>query len=67
MTISSKILCDADFVIALFLDTDSNHQKAFDIYNSIDSSLFVILNITIYEVATLLSRFLPQSEAIYTL
>ena len=67
MTTNYKILCDADFIIALFVDTDSNHQKAMRTYNSNSNDSFLILNITIYEVATVLSRILPQSEAIYTL
>ena len=67
MTTNYKILCDADFIIALFVDTDSNHQKAMRTYNSNSNGSFLILNITIYEVATVLSRILPQSEAIYTL
>ena len=67
MTTSSKILCDADFIIALFITTDSNHQKACDLYDTYDFEQFFVMNITMYEVATVLSRLLPQSEAVTAL
>jgi predicted nucleic acid-binding protein len=63
----SKILCDADFLIALFVQDDSNHKKAFEIYNSFDSSYFVFTNLAIYETATVLSRKLEHDDAIFTL
>ncbi len=67
MTTNSKILCDADFVISLFIDIDSNHAKATNIFERYNFEDFIILNITLYEVATVLSRILPQNEAIEAL
>jgi predicted nucleic acid-binding protein len=67
ISMNNKILCDADFIIALFVDHDSNYIKATKLYNATDNSLFIVTNITIYEVATVLSRKLSQSEAVYTL
>jgi predicted nucleic acid-binding protein len=64
---TTKILCDADFLIALFTKQDSTHQKALDLYNSHDSDCFTVMNLTIYEVATVLSRKMQQDKAIYTL
>lgn len=67
MITNSKILCDADFIIALLLDTDSNHAKALELYNKFEFNQFFVMNITLYEVATVLSRLLPQFEAIEVL
>jgi predicted nucleic acid-binding protein len=57
----SKVIIDADFLIALYIDTDSNHSKAMEIYDRLDD--LIVLNLTIYEVATVLSRLLTHSEA----
>ena len=59
------ILCDADFLIALYVDKDSNHQKATEIYSQFEN--FSILNITFYEVATVLSRLFDHELAKSTL
>jgi predicted nucleic acid-binding protein len=65
MIFNNKILCDADFLIGLFLDDDSNHQKSIDIYKEYSETHdFVVLNLTKYEFATVLSRKLPQALAI---
>jgi predicted nucleic acid-binding protein len=62
---TTKILCDADFLIALLLKEDSNHLKAVGLYNKYSENYeFVFLSITKYEIATVLSRKLPQKEAI---
>lgn len=58
---TSTVLMDADFLIALYIDTDSNHQKAMNLYDNFDN--FVVLNLTLYEVATVLSRLFQHSEA----
>jgi len=60
-TDGKTVLMDADFLIALYIDTDSNHVKAFNSYTQYDS--FRVLNLTIYEVATVLSRLLSHNEA----
>ena len=59
------ILCDADFLIGLYVDKDSNHQKATEIYSQFEN--FSILNITFYEVATVLSRLFDHQIAKDTL
>lgn len=61
----TKILCDADFLIALLLKEDSNHAKAINLYcKHSDNYEFVFLSITKYEIATVLSRKLQQKEAV---
>jgi predicted nucleic acid-binding protein len=59
---NAKIILDSDFVIALYLPSDSNHVKAFNIYQQYDD--YSILSINLYEIATVLSRLLNQDEAI---
>ena len=62
---SNQIICDTDFIIGLYLEQDSNHSKAITIYNKYSQSHnLIILNLTKYEVATVLSRKLPQELAI---
>ncbi len=62
---TTKILCDADFLIGLYLNADSNHDKANLILEQFKSTCeFVVLNLTRYEFATVLSRKLPQANAI---
>ncbi len=58
----SKTLCDTDFLIALQFGNESTHQQAFNIFQKFDN--FVVSNITFWEVATVLSRKLNQSEAV---
>ena len=65
MTSSNKILCDADFLIGLFLIDDSNFDNATAIYEKFSNTHnFIVLNLTKYEFATVLSRKLPQDLAI---
>ena len=65
MTFNSKILCDADFLVGLFLSDDANHQKSIDIYEKYsDTHDFIVLNLTKYEFATVLSRKLNHNLAI---
>ncbi len=63
--INKTILCDTDFLIALHLETDSTHSKAKEIFSKYDD--FVVLDITFWELATVLSRKLNQDQAILTL
>ena len=60
-----NILCDADFLIALYVNTDSNHAQATEIYNQ--NNNFAILNITLYEISTVLSRLFEHKIAKKTL
>ena len=63
MTINpKKVLCDTDFLISLFITNEPNYVLANSIFDKYDK--FFVLNITFYEVATVLSRKLTQSEAI---
>jgi predicted nucleic acid-binding protein len=61
----TKVLCDTDFIISLYLSEETTHAKAVQIFSG-DCEFFV-LNITLYEVATVLSRKLPQPQAIENL
>jgi predicted nucleic acid-binding protein len=62
---TTKIICDADFLVALLLKEDSNHYKAVDLYTKyFEICEFVFLSITKYEIATVLSRKLQQKDAI---
>ena len=63
--INKTLLCDTDFLISLQLATESTHQEAMEIYENNDE--FVVLNITFWEVATVLSRKLTQDQAVATL
>ncbi len=62
---SKTVLCDADFLIALCITNEPNHELAKKILAKYNQ--FVVLNITFYEVATVLSRKLIHPEAIDTL
>lgn len=56
--LSVKVLCDTDFLVALYITEDLNHAKANEILNKYNS--FIVTNITFYEVSTVLSRKLEQ-------
>lgn len=61
----NKIICDADFILALYLESDSNHDKVNTILSKyLQVSEFYVLNFTKYEVATVLSRLLPHPFAV---
>ena len=62
---SQTVLCDTDFLIALHLENDSTHLRAKEIFSNY--SYFVVLDITFWEIATVLSRKLNQDQAILTL
>ncbi len=55
------VILDADFLIALYIDTDSNHERALFLYDKIENCR--VLNLTIYEVATVLSRLFEHKIA----
>jgi predicted nucleic acid-binding protein len=62
---TSKILCDTDFLISLYIFEESTYEIANQIYaNHKINSEFWVTNITFYEVATVLSRKYPQPKAI---
>lgn len=60
--LSVTVLCDTDFLVALYIAEDLNHAKANEILNKYNS--FIVTNITFYEVLTVLSRKLEQLIAI---
>ncbi|MEI6728983.1 MAG: PIN domain-containing protein [bacterium] len=60
-----KVLCDTDFLLALHIEADSNHDKALEIFEKYAD--YSLTNLTIYECATVLSRLLPQDKAVFTL
>ena len=62
---NKTILCDTDFLVALHLETDSTHSRAKEIFSKYDN--FIVLDITFWELATVLSRKLNQDQAILTL
>ena len=62
---NKTVLCDTDFLISLHLETDSTHLKAKEIFSKYTD--FVVLDITFWELATVLSRKLNQDQAILTL
>ena len=51
------ILCDADFLIAFLLENDSNHIEAVEILNANIEADFVYLNLTEYELLTVLFSY----------
>jgi predicted nucleic acid-binding protein len=59
---TTTVILDSDFVIGMYLNTDSNNEKALAIYEKYQH--FCITNINLYEIATVLSRLLPQNEAV---
>jgi predicted nucleic acid-binding protein len=66
---TNKILCDSDFVISLLCEEESTYTQALLQYNTYfdNGAEFWIMNITLYEVATVLSRKFDQPRAIQTL
>ncbi len=60
----SKIICDTDFLISLHLSNESTHLEAKKIWEKNLDSEFYVLNLTKYEIATVLSRKLSQKEAV---
>lgn len=62
MTFMISFLCDTDFLISLHLANESTHTQAVNIFQKYNS--FLILDITLYEVATVLSRKLNHTDAI---
>ena len=58
----NSVICDTDFLISLHLENESTHQKAYELFQRHDN--FIVLNITFFEMATVLSRKLYQSEAV---
>jgi predicted nucleic acid-binding protein len=58
----NKVLCDTDFLISLYVVEDSTHKIANELYIKCDECY--VMNITLYEVATVLSRKLDQNLAV---
>ena len=59
-----NIILDSDFIFGFFINVDSNYDKARKWYaeNSLNSN-FILLNITKFEVITLVSRRYTQELA----
>jgi predicted nucleic acid-binding protein len=64
---TSTIICDTDFLIALLILEDINHDKAKKILVDNQTSTFIYSNLTKYELMTVLSRKLEQKLAIKAL
>ncbi|MFM7854712.1 MAG: type II toxin-antitoxin system VapC family toxin [Flammeovirgaceae bacterium] len=62
--IKNRIICDTDFLISLSVTNESTHQKALNLYQKNEDADFLVLNITMYEVATVLSRKFKQTQAV---
>jgi hypothetical protein len=60
---TNKILCDCDFIISLLCEEESTYPVAIQKYEAyFDTGVeFWVMNITLYEVATVLSRKFDQS------
>lgn len=61
---TKTILCDTDFLIALLIAEDVNHDKAREILDQNQDCDFIYSNLTKYELMTVLSRKLDQHLAI---
>jgi predicted nucleic acid-binding protein len=53
---NNKIICDTDFLISLAITNESTHQQANQLFTKYEDWEFLVLNLTKYEVATVLSR-----------
>ena len=58
-----RILIDADALVAIAKEDDSNHQKALEIASELKDSVFYITPFTIPEAATVLSYRVSQKAA----
>lgn len=60
------ILLDADALVALTLKFDSNHKKAVQIFNRLESQKreLLILNLALHEAATVISHRAGQAAAL---
>ena len=61
---SSKVLYDTDFLISLFIKTQSTHARAMQIFQHIKTYEPFILNLVKYELATVLSHKFSQQAAL---
>ena len=61
----TKYVIDSDFIVALVVTMDLNHEKAHAILDGLGNHhYFVYTNLIYYEVATVLSKRLPHHLAI---
>lgn len=58
-----KLLADADFLVALAKEDDSNHLKALKKVGAVDSAIIFVTPFTIPEAATVLSYKVSQEAA----
>jgi predicted nucleic acid-binding protein len=59
-----NLVIDTDFLLALILPEEPNHQKAIQLWQISNFGTIFVLNLVKYEVLNVLSRKLPQIEAI---
>lgn len=58
-----SVILDSDFIFGFFSTNDANHAKAIQLYEIIKNSNLIILNITRFEIITLVSRRSTQEFA----
>ena len=62
-TLFENVILDSDFIFGFFDTSDANHTRAKEMYEVIKKSNLIILNITRFEVITLVSRRANQEFA----
>lgn len=58
-----KILCDSDFLIALFRRSDASHSKAVTIFQKVENEELLVTSLVLQEATTVISKCLGMSEA----
>lgn len=58
-----NIILDSDFIFGFFNESDANHDKSKKLFELIEGQNLIILNITRFEVITLISRRTSQEFA----
>jgi predicted nucleic acid-binding protein len=64
MATNEKILLDADFLIALWSQDDSNNKKALEIASKLSDCFVCMTQFTVAEIVTVISKKWSQSEAV---
>jgi len=60
---TQRILFDTDFIVALFIPNQSTHNRAKDAFMQIKDSEHFIVDITLFELATVLSVKFSHKDA----
>lgn len=58
------ILLDTDFLVSTFIDVESTHSSALRLHSQFGKDSLVIINLVVFELATVLSRKLQHREAV---